>query len=304
MKITPLCASCILARRAVEVEEIVGDSTSSEEKLSIYRSILETASLYMGPDIEAALFATMTFRRLKNLLNNPDPYSDQKRLVFQKAKERAVKIRDFIEGLDEVKERLRYAIHASTLASTSFSKHIFSKALPEPPTLNDVYTVQLLRDDSYAFYNFLESRTRTGKGVNIAYITGSVSELPYDYILLDILREEFGAFVYAIVRKGSYEDFVSVEDSEWTDIESHVDQVVSLESDVASIITDETPRQVISRIEEEVELVIVKNCLNTLTWKNLEYGKPWLAMFYAGCPIIASIFQVPPGTYNAFFSET
>ncbi len=300
LKITPICASCILARRAVEIEGLA-DGLSGEERLSIFRSILETASLYTGPDIEAALYATMTFRRLKNMLNSEDPYREYKRRVFAEAKERATKIRDSVENIEDSREKLTLLVKSATIATTVFSRSFLHTVFGSPPSFNDIVALQLLVDDSDRFYDYLAEKSKGGEPVTVVYLFGSIAELPYDYLLIDFLRQNFNVYVYGIVRKGAYEDLVAVEDMEWIELEDHVDRVVSLETDTASVVVDETPKQVLDLVKD-VDLAIVKNCMNTLTWKNLETGKPWLAMFYAGCPVIARELGVKPGSFNAVFS--
>ncbi|MET1102364.1 MAG: ARMT1-like domain-containing protein [Pyrodictiaceae archaeon] len=293
LKANPLCTACLLTRRAYEVEEFSDDPSA---RIALFKSILETANLYLGPDIEAALLASMTYRRLRNMLGSKDLYEDKKRKAYEVAKEKAKKLKDIIYSKKDAAEKLSLAIRASTVASVvqSVKYNLLKNELSSIPTLSDITAITLHRNDVNDFSNILRAKSSP----TVVFMTGTVAELPYDYILMDVLRDSYSAYVLAMVRSEPYEAMVFKGDLEYAELEDHVDEIVEFGSDTPTLIPGESSSKALARLEE-ADVVIAKGCLQTLTLRNIGIAKPVLALLYIECSVAARILGVREDTYNA-----
>ncbi len=285
----------MLLRRAFEIESL---QQNLDVRVSWFRSIVETTSLYFGPDMEIALLATMSFRRLKSLVKQNDPYRvfHRKEKLVSIARERAEKLRSIVENRENPSEKLAVALRISSLATIVEHEYSVLEQV-EPPGYDFFVNTKIFgRDDSSLFIEFIRSRPRT-----IAFIPASVAELPYDFILLDIMKKDFNAYITAFVRNGAFEDYTTIEDAEALGLDEHVDDVVDIGSDAATVLSDEVSNAFEKLIESDI--VVVKGTLQTLHYANNRLKIPVLGLFYTKCQIAASVLGVEPGKANILWIE-
>jgi len=288
LKITPTCLSCILAVRALEIERISSDNA---EAIAVFRDVLNTVGLYAGPHIELALSATMSFRRMKTSIGHP--YTrEYKERMYRISAEAAKGIRDLIESAETPGDALKIALVASALATRlEPGPHVLVTPI-EPPTSVEVIGARLGRDDS----NEVLKRVRTG--MTVFFVTSSVGELPFDELLLEILGDEYSARTIVFVRGSEFQDFVTIEDVEYTKLKKVADQIVNMGSDAATIIREEVA-QFYERLKE-ADLVIVKGLLQTLYVYNNPLPVDTLALFYTPCKVVEKVLGTPINTVNIY----
>ena len=286
MKITPTCLSCILAVRALEIERI---SSGNAEAIAVFRDVLNTVGLYTGPHIELALSATMSFRRMKTSIGRPYTREHKERM-YRISAEAAKSVKDLIESAETPGDALRIALVTSALAARlEPSPHVLVTSV-EPPTSVEVIGARLGRDDS----NEVLKRIRAG--MTIFFVTGSVGELPFDELLLEILGDEYNVRTIVFVRGSEFQDFVTIEDVEYTRLEKVADQIVNMGSDAATIIREEVA-QFYERLKE-ADLVIIKGLLQTLYVYNNPLPVDTLALFYTPCKVAEKVLGTPINTAN------
>ncbi len=302
MKARPACAACLLLRRAFELEHLRGGEAAG---LSWFRSIIETAGLYFGPDIEVATLASMTFKRLKSLLKDDDPYREVKRRELDLAKETAERLRDII--LKEADERARLAMALKVAAYATLAErglNNFSmgyaaalKVVGGVDAMLSMLGVREGRMDADKVYEYLKRRS----SATVYYLLGTVVELPFDIIALDVLRDVFAAYVVAVVRSGAYEDYVTAREAEEVGLEDHVDEVVETGSDAVTVTLEESSTLFASMASSD--LVVVKGELQSLYMMNNPPGPPLLLLVSTRCPIAAAALGVREDTVNVLFVE-
>ncbi|ABM80717.1 damage-control phosphatase ARMT1 family protein [Hyperthermus butylicus] len=294
MRIVPYCVACNLMKRAIELEHAESDNV---RRLAIFREIIESANLYIGPDIEAAVLATVLYRRLRTLLNGLDPYKAIIEAAIDKAVARA---RSVEETLAEkpVEEKLAKALLISALATGYRPLNIPDKVFEEPPSAVDLATAssafRIGGNDTEAVLEKLKEISRVG-GV-VYYLFASVFELPYDAIVVKILREDYGLDVIGVARNKRFEDYAAVNDVEELGLGSLLTDLIDIGSDAATVIREEH-----EHIYEQISkssLVIVKGCLQTLYFYNNPLEAPTLMLFTAVCPVLSMAFNVPRRSVN------
>ncbi len=303
MKARPACAACILLRRALELEQF--SSGRGAASLSWFRSVVETAGLYLGPDIEVALLASVTFRRLKTLLRNSDPYLHVKDRLLKWAMEVGEKVRELIERESELHVKLELALKAAsytTMAERGLN-NFYVGTLEASKILGGVDTFLAVVGGRIGVnhVNKLVAALAAKKGITVYYLTGTVVELPFDMIVMDVLREGYGAYVVAVVRSEAYEDYVTVREAQQAGLQDHVDEIVETGSDSVTA-TLEDSKEVYTSMSS-ADLLIVKGAIQALYMLNNPPGPHLLLLVSTRCPIAASLLGVKPEAINIVFVE-
>ena len=283
LKITPRCAACILYARTRELEKVLEDVN---EQIAYFSSLLEAVQLYFVPEAELTGLAVMSFKRLLSMVGS-NPYDKEKAKVFSLALERAEAVRDLVEGARDVNARFRLALSASAMASR-LEAHMFKY---EPPSHVEVLAAKLSKDDTSKLLEMLSKG-----GYTIYYLPASIGELPYDYIVLDLLKENFDVRIVALVRQEPYMDYVTIDDVGEVDLEDHVDEVISYPS--ATLAKDEAS-ELYERFAEPKSIVLVKGLLQSLYMANNPPAGLVFAVFQAYCDVAVKVFNTGLNSLNA-----
>ncbi len=289
MKITPRCAACILYARTRELERIFG-STSSEgvgDQVAYFSRLLEAVQLYFVPDVEVASLAAISFKRLVSMVGS-NPYDREKQEVYDVAREKAKGVRDLVYGARTRQARLRLAVLASAMA-TRVESYMTSY---EPPSQVEIIAAKLEKDDTPLMDHMLS----TG-GYTVYYLPASIAELPYDYILLDLLRESYDVRIIAMVRREPYMDFVTTNDLGLTELEDHVDEI--LEYPGSTTVTKDEAPEAYEKLQGEKIIVVVKGILQTLYMANNPPSDRVFGLFYAYCDVAARVLGTTLNSLNA-----
>lgn len=299
MKLTPLCISCTLARRAAEIEMTKLDN---KDKLAIYRGLLDTVSLYIGPDIEVAVLETMAFRRLKSLLGGENVYEPAIREFMNVASSRAKEIEELLEG-KTLEEKFITALRAATLATAYDAVGIPETILAEPPSAADLAligsSIKIGRDDTEKLLSRLRELGEGGN--NVYYLFGSVFELPYDRLLVRVLREDLGVSVVGVARGSRYRSFVVARDLEDVGVDEYLSEVVDIGSDTVTV-TKEEHEHLYSQLNS-AGLVVVKGAEQAVYFHNNPLETSQAFLFVTPCPVVASAFGVPRRSFNIYLVE-
>ncbi len=293
MKITPSCTACIILKRSVELEQMYSDE-NNQERLSVLRELLEAMGLYIGPDIEVAELATVSFRRMKTL--SPHVVKFYETLidtVGRQARRRAERIAEIVSG-KKPEEALPTLLRAAALASGYKPLPVHWRLLEEPPLEVELASVRLGIDHTE---NAVEYLKRIGReGGTVYYVFATVYELPYDINVVSKLREEFGIKIVGVVRSERYEDYVTLRDLDNMGYTDSLDDIVEIDGDQAVPMAEES--QHVIELLNDASLVVVKNDIPTLYFKNNPLRVPILYLFTAYCPVLAKAFNVHEGSVN------
>jgi hypothetical protein len=285
----------MLTRRAAEIDAIEG--LPSKRKLAVLRDLLATAELYAAPDIDVTSLASATFRRARKLTEDGvvKLYENLIQERISMAVQRAKEVEEFIRER-EGEERLKLALRAAALATGYRALQSYGADLLEPPTVYDVSALSRSmqgRDDSGAVHEFLSSLEEIRQ---VYYIFGGVLEIPYDAIVIKVLKEDYGLGVVGVALSERYEDYATVGDVESLGVAEHLDDLIPIRGEK---LTPE-PSEDAALIEsiKEAALVIAKGELYTLYFLNNKPGAPLLLLFTVHCPFLSRVFGVPMRTVN------
>ncbi len=289
MKVRPTCAACILLARSRELEKF--GNLSLEDALAGFRIIAEVTGAYIGPDIELSLLSTTSFRKLKTILGEDDPYRALKKEGMKKAYKYVKEIREFIEKLDGI-EKFRFALKTAAAGNAADYAKPYLDAYIH--TLNSIQKIELRINELDPLYNML----RSGKARHIAYVLDGAIEAVYDSIFIEVL-EELGASITLIAKSDAFEDDATIRDVMEIGLNNIVDEVIETGSDAGSLIPDEVANEVINALQES-DVVIAKGSLNYLHLaNNPDLAKIAYSIMRVPCKFIAKMLNTPLGSYIA-----
>ncbi|WP_048191911.1 ARMT1-like domain-containing protein [Pyrolobus fumarii] len=288
MKVKPLCAACTLLTRARELEKLSG--LNVEDSLASFRSIAESVGVYLGPDIELSLLATVSFRRLKSIVGVDDVYAEIKKELEPAVREAVETINEKLLRLEGT-ERFHFALKAAVAGNA------LDLARPYlDPYIHDatsVSRIELRRNEAAELYNLLHA----GKVNVIAYVFDSSLEALYDTLFIKVLREN-GATVIGVVKSDTFEDDATIKELKRLGVIDYLDDVIETGSDAASLIVDEVNEEAI-KVVNDADAVIVKGAMNHLHFVNNRLGKRVYSLMRVPCKFLAQELGVNLGSYVA-----
>jgi uncharacterized protein with ATP-grasp and redox domains len=296
LQLVPYCVACSILKRVIELDYAEPDNV---KKLAILRELLESANLYIGPDIETVVFATVLHRRLKSLLGREDIYKPFIEAMIDRAVSRARSIEETLSDMPR-EEKAAKAVLVSALATGFRPLGTPDRLLEEPPSTVDLTVAGSLRvgrDDTQKVLEHL--KTLSEHGGTVYFLFGSVFELPYDAILIRILKEEYNLDIIGVVRAQRYEDYTVADDIDALGLSDILSDVINYGSDAATVIKDE--HEHVYQQLNQASMVIVKGGFQSLYFHNNPLNAPTLMLFTASCPVVAQAFNVPRRSINIVF---
>ncbi len=289
MKVRPTCAACILLSRSRELERL-GD-LNLEDALAGFRMIAEVTGAYIGPDIELSLLSTISFRKLKTILGEKDPYRGLKEEGMKKAKRFVDEIRSFVKRL-EGREKFHFALKTAAAGNAAdYAKPYLDTYIH---TLDSIRKIELRINEVEPLYDKLED----GEIRNVVYVLDGAVEALYDSIFIEVLNE-LGASITLIVKSDAFEDDATISDISKTNLASLVDEVLETGSDAGSLIPDEVTSEVLAALKE-ADIVIAKGSLNYLHFaNNTDLAKNVYSIMRVPCKFLSRLLNTPLGSYVA-----
>lgn len=292
MKITPLCVSCTFLRRSLEIESVMSKEDLATQ-LSVTRELLEAISLYIGPDIEAAELATVSFRRLASLVPKvKEFYEAIVESNIRMSLDRMVSFEKNLEdkNLEEVAEFLLLTAAAATGYKPLAEQW---RLLEEPPDQLVVINMKKGIVETDKFMDIVNKAVESASP--IYYLFAAAHELPYDRLLIEKLIDK-GIKVVGVARRERFEDYATSSDLDKAGLTEFLEDVVEIEGGAAP--APEEDKHIIARMNA-APFVVVKGGLQSLYFHNNPLKSATVFIFAANCPILVRAFDVPPRSLNA-----
>ncbi len=292
MKITPLCVSCTFLRRSLEIESVMSKEELAAQ-LSVARELLEAISLYIGPDIEAAELATVSFRRLASLVPKVKEFYEA--IVESSIRMSLDRIASFEKNIeDKSLEEVAEFLLLTAAAATGYKPLAEQwRLLEEPP---DQLVVINMKKGIVETNKFMELVNKAIESTSpIYYLFAAAHELPYDKLLIEKLIDE-GIKVVGVARRERFEDYTTPSDLDKAGLTELLEDVVEIEGGAAP--APEEDKHIIARMNTS-PFVIVKGGLQSLYFHNNPLKAATVFIFAAQCPILVRAFDVPPRSLNA-----
>ncbi len=261
-----------------------------EDALASFRSIAESTGVYLGPDIELSLLATVSFRRLKSIVGEENVYAGLIGELEPRVREAVETIEDRLRRLAG-SERFLFALKAAVAGNAlDLAKPYLDPYIHDA---SSVSKIELKRREAVE----LEKLVVEGKVKTIAYVFDGLLEALYDAVFIRVLRE-YGAVVIGIAKSEPFEDDATIAELRRLGVLDYLDDIVETGSDAASLIVDEV-NDYAMRVLDEADAVVLKGSMNHLHFVNNRLGRRVYSLMRVPCKLLASELGVNIGSYIA-----
>lgn len=280
-----LLSDCIACQVNVRLKDIQKLTSSEEERINLISKILEmlyneiNSGNYLMP-----IIATKLFRFIKDYFNNPDPYKDEKLKANIEGIKIYERLKNYVADLKEL-EKFHFCIKISILGNSID----FGVASYKPPTieelLNELEKIHVVNINQFPIV----------KGKLILYLLDNCGEAALDKLLAEYLSE-LGNKVIAVVKSGSFQNDVTIDEINELKLDESFDKVIETGTDAASILIDEISEE-LKKLIRECNLIIAKGMAHYEYLTELNLNKPIIYMLKAKCKPVAQNLNVQQGSY-------
>ncbi len=285
MKIDTKCIICLLGVRESELERISGDS---ELRLKYMVEIMDCYSELLKRGVKTpAEASTELFRCLKGITGVEDPRRHEKKV----ANTVALKVyRDLKKKLAELNEksRLKLAVRAS-LVGNAIDLGVAGYSFNLESIYSEILSLKLAVDDSWIFEQI--------EGLEVVFLLDNCGEAVLDRLLAEEL-EKRGARTTAIVKGGSFQNDITIKESDMAGLNESFSRVISTGTDGASVFLDEISEECKSAIFE-ADLIVSKGMAHFEYLDEIRdrIRKKIVFMLRAKCTPVAEALKVPLKSY-------
>ncbi len=279
------CIPCILHVRAREIANFIRDRRIRVKLISELAALVANEAL---KDANITKIATLTFRRLKETIENNDPYSRVKREANFLA-EKALKDLNS-KYLDDIKFLIKLAA-----IGNSIDFGVLGYEFDAENILNEVKKAIFKIDDTDKLLETLKS-VRT-----IIYLLDNAGEAVFDRELIRAISKNYvNAVTYVVAKSGSFQNDITYGEAKelrFTDIGKNV-KLIETGTDASTIFLDEINPE-LREVVEEADLIISKGMAHYeyLASEDFPLKKNMVFILRAKCSVIASSLNVGLGEY-------
>ncbi len=229
MKLSVEFVPYILEQRTREIIEFLNNNkTDNDElKLAMLHEVIEVITSYTSPSTEITWLATISFRKIKGLLGNDDPYRNIKKKEIDLSKNYFSKyVLPLIGKKESVEEKLLLLFKASAIADSINLLGYYN---------GDVES-EFKKIEDIALYGYnIRDFVRLIENKKIGYILNNAGEVVFDLEIARIFAEEYGAHVKIFVKTEAYTNDITYRDLlENFDLPNQL-HVVPLNTDAAGV---------------------------------------------------------------------
>ncbi len=286
-KISLECIPCILGVRVSEVKSIVGNE---DEALYVAREMLSYYLEVLRRETNVTVIATLMFRWLKNKLNIRDPYKELKKQANLMGIKVYRKLKNYFNKLSRGK-RLEMAVRLSLLGN-SLDLGVVGYT---PPSLSEL--VDMLWSIRVTGLNNIHVLEDVD-GKLVLFLLDNSGEAVLDRFLAEELVSR-GARVVGVVKSGSFQNDVTIEDVDYTGLRDSFSSIVETGTDASSIFFGEITDD-LKGLLSQADLIIAKGMANYEYLSDFEThgnGKQVVYMLKAKCEPVARSLGVKKGDY-------
>lgn len=282
------CIPCILTVRLQEMEMM---GLIEDVKLRIIREVMRYLLENAIDGVDVTFVATNTFRIVKKITGNVDPYRNCKIKSNSIALSLLPRFKRYVDEARDDVEAFRRACIAAIVGNAidfGIAEYRFSFKELEMELMNATLSI----DDVEKLLKLLKP------GISILYLLDNVGEIIFDTILLNKIRN-MGVRTIGAVKSGSFQNDVTIDDIKLLDLNLCLDEVIETGTDGSSIFLWEVSKDFLNRLNS-VDLIISKGMANYEYLSNeLKIRRPIFYLLKAKCSVVAETLSIPHRSYVA-----
>jgi len=280
------CIPCMLTVRLREMEMM---GLSEDVKLKVMREIIRYLLENAVEGIDVTFIATNTFRIMKKITGDMDPYRSCKIKSNSIALSLLPHVKRYVDKSKNDVEAFRRACIVSAIGNAiDFGVAEYKFSLEEVEVANTALSIDNVED----LLKLLKP------GVSILYLLDNAGEVVFDTLLLEEIKRR-NVKTIGVVKSGAFQNDVTIEDIKPLDLHSYFDEIVETGTDGSSIFLWEVSERLLRRLND-ADLIISKGMANYEYLSNeMKIRKPIFYLLKAKCSIVAEKLGIPHKSYVA-----
>ena len=285
MKVQIRCASCLLHRGYLEIQESTKDRNLQFKALS---ALLRLLAEEFKPNANPAYLGTKRDKLIREITGNLDPFKQRKQLSNKKALETLPLAKSIV--LNEASPELRF--RKACLAS--IVGNIMEFDIPDNPfKFKDLEELIQQAEKDLAIDEIFQIFNKAKNAKRILFLTDNAGEVAFDTLLVQELKY-LGAQVTVAVKSGPILNDATMEDAQIVGIDKVADKLITTGSDSVGLVPEECSGEFLD-VYNSVDFVVAKGMGHAETLTELQLPVPHALLLRSKCCTVAGHLNVDIG---------
>ncbi len=285
MKVEIRCASCILHRGYLEIQEATNDPSLQFKAMS---SLIHFLAEEFKPTANPAHLGTKRDRLIRKITGNPDPYAKRKKISNQKALEILPVAKNLISNEISMELKFRKACLCSIVGN------IMEFDIPDNPfKFTDLKKLIQDAEKDLAIDEILQIFNKAKKAKRILYLADNAGEIAFDTLLVQELKK-LGPHVTVAVKGNPILNDATMEDAKHVGMHEVADEIINTGTDAVGLVPGECSDRFLN-VYDSADFVLAKGMGYAETLTELQLTAPHALLLRTKCRPVANFFKVSIG---------
>jgi uncharacterized protein with ATP-grasp and redox domains len=282
LKVQIRCASCLLHRGYLEIEESTKDHNLQFKALS---ALLRLLAEEFKPNANPAYLGTKRDKLIRKITGNPDPFKQRKQLSNKKALETLPLAKSLVMKEASPELRFRKACLASIVGN------IMEFDIPDNPfKFKDLEELIQQAEKDLAIDEISQIFNKAKNAKRILFLTDNAGEVAFDTLLVQELKN-LGAEVIVAVKSGPILNDATMEDAQIVGMDKVADKLITTGSDSVGLVPEECSHEFLD-VYNSVDFVVAKGMGHAETLTELQLPVPHALLLRSKCCTVAGHLNV------------
>ena len=285
MKVENRCASCILHRGYMEIQEVTKDPSLQFKAIS---SLLRFLAEEFKPTANPAYLGTKRDRLIRKITGNTDPYAKRKQISNQKALELLPLAKNLVSKESSTELKFRKACLCSIVGN------IMEFDIPDNPfKFTDLKTLIQEAEKDLVIDEIPQIFHEAEKAKHLLYMTDNAGEIAFDTLLIQELKK-LGPYITVAVKGNPILNDATMEDAKYVGIPEVADEIITTGTDAVGLILNECSEE-FHKAYNSADFVVAKGMGYAETLTELQLPAPHALLLRTKCSTVANFFEVSMG---------
>ena len=285
MKVENRCASCILHRGYLEIQEATNDPSLQFKAMS---ALIRFLAKEFKPTANPAYLGTQRDRLIRKITGNPDPYAKRKKISNQKALEILPLAKNLVSNEPSTELEFRKACLCSIVGN------IMEFDIPDNPfKFTDIKKLIQQAERDLAIDAIPQIFNKAKKAKSILYLTDNAGEIAFDTLLVQELKK-LGPHVIVAVKGNPILNDATMKDAKYVGMHEIADEIITTGTDAVGLILNESSDEFLN-VYNSADFVVAKGMGYAETLTELHLTAPHALLLRTKCSTVANFFNVSTG---------
>jgi len=285
LKVEIRCASCILHRGYIEIQEATNDPSLQFKAMS---SLIHFLAEEFEPTANPAHLGTKRDRLVRKVTGNPDPYAKRKKVSNQKALEILPLAKNLVSNESSPELKFRKACLCSIVGN------IIEFDIPDNPfKFTDLKKLIQLAGNDLVIDEIPQIFSKAKKAKCVLYLADNAGEIAFDTLLVQELKK-LGLHVIVAVKGNPVLNDATMEDAKYVGMHEVADEIINTGTDAVGLVPNECSDEFL-KVYNSADFVVAKGMGYAETLTELQLTAPHTLLLRTKCSPVANFFNVSMG---------